>query len=497
MNVNSKSDLSVRKHRSGAAPKSWRSDTGGSVHDSYPWWLEEAETAGVTPAACAPLIGSRSVDVAIVGGGYTGLWAALALREREPDLRIAVLEAGSCGAGASGRNGGFLHGYWEMFAKLVDSVGRERALTIAQAGSEAQRAITRFCESRPEDVWLESAGLAAGSTSAAQDPAITKALRSGAELPPEFGPRELAAEELAKMCNTSSFRRGALFPEAATVHPARLAYAMRNAAEEAGITVFEATPVLGMDTGRPTVVRTPLGRLTCRDVVLAANAWMSGSAPYSRHLTNLGSYAIVTEPVPELVAGMGWQRGFAVKDARMFLHWARTTRDDRIIVGTGAGPMSFGGRVTRVHTSHQASANRCVAALHRFFPAATGVRVTHAWGGPIDMSADRIPFFDTLPGARVHYGAGYSGHGVNAAWIGGQVLASLVLGAEDRWTASPFCGRRIPRLPPEPARYVGGKLIHSASLRVEDAHDRGETPSVAARGLAALPRIFGLRIGLR
>lgn len=497
MNVMSKCDLSVRKPLFRPGPASRRTDPGAVVHGSYPWWLEEADAAGLAPAARPPLIGAGTVDVAIVGGGYTGLWTALALRERHPDLRIAVLEAGICGAGASGRNGGFVHGYWEMFAKLVDLLGHDRALTIAQAGSEAQRAITRFCASRPEDVWLHSAGLALGSTSAAQDAAVDKALRSGADLSPEFGPRELTADELATMCNTSSFRRGALFPEAATVQPARLVQAMRTAAEEAGIRIFEGTPVLGVDTGRTTVVRSPMGRLACADVVLAANAWMSASAPYSRHVTNLGSYAIVTEPAPDLIADMGWQRGFAIKDARMFLHWARTTHDDRIIVGTGAGPMSFGGRVSRVHTAHQATAARCVAALHRFFPQSRDLRVTHAWGGPIDMSADRIPFFGTLPGTRVHYGTGYSGHGVNAAWIGGQVLASLVLGAEDRWTASPFCGRQVPRLPPEPVRYLGGKVIHRASLSVEDAHDRGEAPPVAARGIAALPRVFGLRIGLR
>ncbi|WP_165913159.1 FAD-dependent oxidoreductase [Tamaricihabitans halophyticus] len=434
------------------------------------------------------------MDVAIVGGGYTGLWTALALRERGPHLRIAVLEAESCGSGGSGRNGGFLHGYWEMFGKLSAILGEDRALTVAAAGSQAQREILRFCADRNEDLWLESAGINLAATSTAQLAAVSAALRASSAIPEQFRPRERPPTELA---HGGGFRSAAYFPEGATVQPARLLGALKSAAMQAGVEIYEATPVANLRPGAPNSLRTPLGMLRANDVVLAGNAWMSQYQPYARHLTNLGSYAIVTEPIPEVLDQLGLRRGFAAKDARMFLHWARTTHDDRIVVGTGAGPMSYGGRVGAVHTTHTASMVRCVNALRKFFPEARDARVEHAWGGPIDMSADRIPFFGTLPESTIHYGLGYSGHGVNATWIGGQVLSSLVLGADDRWTNSPFCDRKVPRLPPEPLRYLGGKLIHRSSLAVEDSLDRGERPSGIHRLVATLPRLFGLRIGLR
>ncbi len=464
------------------------------VSATYPWWTEEAASAGALPEPCSPLVGSNTVDVAIVGGGYTGLWTALALRERDPNLQIAVLEAETCGAGGSGRNGGFLHGYWEMFNKLVGVLGQQRALAVAKAGSEAQQEILRFCSNQAADAWLASAGIGLVATSEAQEEAVSTALHTATAIPEEFRPRQRQPAELA---HGGGFRHGALFPEGATIQPARLVGALKNAALLAGVDVYETTPVAELRPGESNVLRTPLGMLHSREVVLAGNAWMSGYRPYSRHLTNLGSYAIATEPIPELLDRLELPRGFAIKDARMFLHWARTTHDNRFVVGTGAGPMSYGGRVSTVHSAHSPTMTRCVTAMHRFFPETRGVRITHAWGGPIDMSADRIPFFDTLPNARIHYGLGYSGHGVNASWIGGQVLSSLVLGYDDKWTKSPFCHRDVPRLPPEPFRYAGGKIIHRSSLAVEDSMDRGENPSRLDRAIATVPRIFGLRIGLR
>lgn len=465
-------------------------------HPSYPWWLEEAESAGLHGPACNPLFGSRTVDVAVVGGGYTGLWTALTLRERAPELSVAVVEAQSCGSGPSGRNGGVLHGYWEMFPKLVELFGHDHALEVAFAGSEAQRAVVDFCSNSGEDVWLNEAGIAVGATSVTQESAVDAALRYAADLPERFRPRELTSLELATMSGSDSFRRAALYPEAATLQPARLAFAMKRAALEAGVDIYESSPVIDVEPGGA-VVRTATGELRCSDVVMAGNAWMSAQRPYSRHLTNLGSFVVVTEPIPDVVNGMGMRSGVAIKDGRMFLHWARATPDGRLVVGTGAGPMSYRGKVTGVHTAHVRSATRAAAALRTFFPTAADARIERSWGGPIDMSADRLPFFGTLPDSRVHYGLGYSGHGVNATWIGGQVLASLVLRQRDRWTSSPFCHRQVPRLPPEPFRFVGGRMIHASVLAVEDAHDEGKRAPTPLRAAAALPRLLGLRIGTR
>jgi hypothetical protein len=123
--------------------------------------------------------------------------------------------------------------------------------------------------------------------------------------------------------------------------------------------------------------------------------------------------------------------------------------------------------------------------------------VTHTWGGPIDVASDHLPFYGTVSGTRVHYGAGYSGSGVGASWIGGQTLASLVLRAEDEWTASPLVTRRPPSLPPEPLRRLGGGLVRGAILECEERQEDGEPAPLHARAVAALPRVAGIRIGTR
>jgi len=130
-------------------------------------------------------------------------------------------------------------------------------------------------------------------------------------------------------------------------------------------------------------------------------------------------------------------------------------------------------------------------------PELAEARVERAWGGPIDVSADGFPFFGTVPGSRVHYGAGYSGNGVGPSWLGGQILARLALGIEDELTALPLVNRGVRPLPPEPLKRLGGGLVRAASLRVEEAEQAGRRPALPLRAIAALPRLIGLRIGTR
>jgi hypothetical protein len=187
-------------------------------------------------------------------------------------------------------------------------------------------------------------------------------------------------------------------------------------------------------------------------------------------MTNFGSYVVLTEPAPEALAEIGWTGGEAIVDGRMFLHYFRTTDDGRVLMGSGSGPIGFGGRIDERFSRDAPTAARAEAGLRRLLPGLDGVRVERAWGGPIDVSADHLPFFRTQPGTRIHYGAGYSGHGVGPSWLGGQILASLVLGADDEWTRLPLAARHVPRLPPEPFRRVGGGLVRSEHQRRAAGH---------------------------
>src|SRR5439155_4257160 len=397
------------------------------------------------------------------GGGFTGLWTALALREREPSARVIVLEADRCGAGPSGRNGGFVHGYWAGVAGARAVVGRAGALALARAGER----ITPAVRALGADVWLRESGMLMVSTTAAQDGAIADAVRVAEQLgaPDEAVP--LDAGQVAERISSPVFRSGVFFRECGTVQPGRLVRALRAAALEAGVELHEQTPA----SLRDALVVTPRGNVRARSVVIAVNAAASGWRPVRRHVTNFGSYVVLTVPVPELLAEIGWTGGEAVVDGRMFLHYFRTTNDGRVLMGSGSGPIGIGGRIDQRFTGDRPTAARAERGLRRLLPGLRTARIERAWGGPIDVSADHLPFFGTVPGTSVHYGLGYSGNGVGPSYLGGQILASFALGLRDDWTELPLATRRVASLPPEPLKHLGGGLVRAAIMACDDAEE--------------------------
>jgi glycine/D-amino acid oxidase-like deaminating enzyme len=456
------------------------------------WWLEEARAD--RPAAVEPPLEARlEVDVAIVGGGYTGLWTALALHERDPALRVAVLEAREIGDGPSGRNGGFLHGYWSSLSTLRAVLGDGGALQVAHASSRIVPAVRTFLELRGEDAWLSEGGLLKVAATAAEDEAVRRSVDAARALGVEEEALELTPEELRRRIDSPRFRRGVFFRDGATVQPARLALALKRAARDAGVQVFEHTPVTEVGSAE---LETPAGSVRAAEIVLALNAWGTGW-PLNGRQTTFGSAVVLTEPVPELLEQIGWTGGEAVTDGRMFLHYFRTTPDGRVLMGSGSGRLEPGGRVGAEVLDDAAAQSRAHAGLRTLLPALGDARVDARWSGPIDVSADRLPRFGTVPGTRIHYGAGYSGNGVGPSWLGGQILASLALGARDEWSSLPLVERDTRRLPPEPLRYVGGRIVRWGTLSVEEAIGAGRRPSAAARAAAAIPRLLRMPIGVR
>jgi glycine/D-amino acid oxidase-like deaminating enzyme len=460
------------------------------------WWFADAMKQEGPPAPA--LTGELTVDVAIVGGGYTGLWTALALKARRPGLSIAVIEAGLCGCGASGKNGGKAHGYWAALQGMSNSIGDDGALAVARAGTVAQDAIRAFATAPGRDVWWRESGNLRVSAAPAQDVKIAGYVDTARRLGVPDTARELTPAEVAARCNSPAFRGGVFLQEGANVHPARLARALRTAALEAGVLLYENTMMTGLDKGTPNRVRTAQGQIIARDVVLATNVDLAAMSQVKAHVTVFSSYAVMTEPAPEKLARMGWLAEEGISDMRMFVHYFRKTVDGRVLMGSGSGPISYDGDThARRLREDSASALRAERGLRRLLPGLADVPLAKAWGGPIDISADRLPFFKTIPGSRVHYGCGYSGHGVNPAYIGGQCLASLVLEESDLWSNLPLCTRVLPSLPLEPFRYYGGRAVRRAILACEDAEERGQPAPLAATAVAAIPRLFGLRIGTR
>jgi glycine/D-amino acid oxidase-like deaminating enzyme len=424
------------------------------------YWLEEAppETAAEALACEA------EADVAIVGGGYTGLWTAITLKAREPSLHVVVLEADVCGRGPSGRNGGFLHGYWSRLPLLRERLGDTGALQVARAAEGAIEAVRGL----GDDVWLREGGVLKVSAAPAQDAGVDRVVRAARELGVEEVAVPLDREQVAERIRSPLFRRGVFEPHGATVQPARLVRALRRAAVNAGVQLHEHSRVRRVDEGR---VETDRGTVRARDIVVANSAWR----PLQRRLTIMRSACVVTEP--DALGDVGWTGGEALVDGRMFVHYFRTTPDGRVLMGSGAG-----------------STERAEAGLRLLLPA-VAARITHRWDGPIDVSADQLPFFGSR--GRVHYGTGYSGSGVGPSWLGGQILASLVLGADDEWARLPLVHRNVPKLPPKPLKRLGSAPIRAAAIAVEDAEQNGDRSAAALRAVAALPRVLGIPLGRR
>jgi glycine/D-amino acid oxidase-like deaminating enzyme len=272
---------------------------------------------------------------------------------------------------------------------------------------------------------------------------------------------------------------------------------LRAAALARGIRIYERTRMEGCDPGPTIRVRVAGGQILARDVVLATNAALVSERGVREHMTVFSSYALMTEAAPALLSKI-WPSDAGISDLRMFLHYFQKTADGRVLMGSGSGPIIYGADLDNPKlTRDRASAARAEAGLRRLFPPLADVPVVKTWGGAIDVASDRLPFFGTLPSRRIHFGCGYSGHGVNATYIGGRCLASLVLGLKDEWSALPLCTRERPRLPPEPFRYLGGSAIRWGIMNCEAAEERGHRGSAPARALAALPRLFGMSIGVR
>ncbi len=461
------------------------------------WWFADA-MAREAGAPAPSLMGEITVDVAIVGGGYTGLWTALALKARKPGLSVVVIEASLCGSGASGKNGGKVHGYWASLQGMSRNIGDDGALAVARAGTVAQDAIRAFATAPGRDVWWREAGNLRVSCAPAQDAKIAGYVDTARHLGVPDTAQPLTTDDVAHYCRSSVFRGGVFLPEGANLHPALLARALRKAAMEAGVEIYENTPMTGLDKGAPNRIRTPNGQIAAREVVLATNCDLASLPEAKPHVSVFSSYAVMSEPAPAALEAMGWTGEEGISDMRMFLHYFRKTPDGRVLMGSGSGPIAFNGRTgsSRLRED-KASARRAERGLRRLLPAFRDVPISRAWGGQIDVSADRLPFFKTIPGTRVHFGCGYSGHGINPTYIGGQCLASLVLNENDMWANLPLCRRDLPTLPPEPFRTWGGRAVRRAIIACEEAEEQNRMPPPLANAMASLPKLFGLRIGTR
>ena len=465
------------------------------------FWLREALAAeGPELAAdlvAPPFAGESQADVAILGGGYTGLWTAIRLRELDPSVRVVILEQDICGGGPSGRNGGFVTGWWDELPGLITRFGAAEAIRTAQAMDGAIDDLVAFTRDAGISDHYRHDGFLQVSAAPAQDDVWLAATEACERLGHGERWRAVSADEVKATAWSPVFRSGAFMPHAGIVQPAILARALRRKALDCGVVIHERTRVTSWSQGGviETASAEGAGWLSAGQVVVALNAWAAAWPQFGRRLITWSSYVVITEPMPDRLAEIGWTGGAGIADGRFTLHYGRTTPDGRIALGGGGGRAGLGGRIGGAFTHDAGSARRAADGLRRWFPQVADVRIDDAWGGPIDIDDDHRPWFGTLPGGRVHFGIGYSGNGVAPAALGGRILAELALGRRGEAASLPIVGAAPRAFPPEPFRYLGARVIREAIVRRESAEEEARSPNRIALEISRLPRRLGYHIG--
>lgn len=425
-------------------------------------------------------------DVAIIGGGYVGLWTALQILEKSPESNIVILEKDICGGGASGRNGGFVMSWWPKINSLIASCGQDEAIRLAAASAENIAEIGQFCDAHNIDAHFRQNGWLWTATTQAQRGTWQSVVRCCESLGyPVF--QALCPEDLKARTGSAAHLEGVFDPDVAIVQPARLVRGLRRVALERGIQIFENTPVSHFDRQCPVVLTTPNGCVTADRVVVANNAWAAAIPELSRSIVPVTSCIVTTEPIPERLKNIGWVGGEGITDSQLMVDYYRTTLDGRIAFGKGVGALAYGSRIGSEFDFNTSDSTAAEADFRRVYPMLADVEIEHSWSGPIDRSYDSLPLFGALPGTgNIFYGIGWSGNGVGPSRIGGKILSSLALGLEDEWSQCGLVGRKVRQFPPEPFRYIGGNVVRSAVARKEKAEAAGEKTSRLDVALAFL-----------
>jgi glycine/D-amino acid oxidase-like deaminating enzyme len=424
-----------------------------------PYWLDRLPAR--TPNA--PLHGRVDAGLCIVGGGFTGLWAALHAKADDPARDVVVLEADTIGFGASGRNGGFLmgsltHGIANGLARFGDEMA-----TLERLGHENLAGLRADLDHHGIDCDLEPTG----DLVALLEPYQEAWVEEEVALLREYGHDVEVLDGPAMRAEVRSpVYRGGIWDrtDAALVDPGRLVDGLRAAAERLGVRIFEGTRATGLrDASSGAVeVLAPGGRVRAGRVLLATSAFPPLLRAIRRYVVPVYDYALVTEPLDAAQRdAIGWRRRQGLSDGANQFHYYRLTPDDRILFGGYDAVYRFRGPVDPVHDDDEQSFARLSAHFFHTFPQLEGLRFAYRWGGAIDTSSRFSVFFGTALDGRVAYAVGYTGLGVGATRFGARVALDLLDGRETEATRLRYVRRRPVPFPPEPLRYAVVQLTRN------------------------------------
>jgi glycine/D-amino acid oxidase-like deaminating enzyme len=431
------------------------------------WW----RSLGGQPPARAALDGDAEADVAIVGAGYTGLWTAYYLKLARPSLRIVVLEAERAGFGASGRNGGWVSGFFSGPPRLYVQRGGRAAYVALQR--EMFATVSEIGEVLAREQ-IDADFLACGQLQIALNSAQVARVRERARELHSYGfderdLRELSSDELDARVRVRAARMAAFSPHVARVHPAKLLVGLAHAVERSGVAIHERTPVRELTPGE---ARTDRGVVRARWIVRATEAYTASLRGLRRALVPINSSMIVTEPLaPSVWEEIGWQRSELIDDAAHVFAYLQRTADGRIAIGGRGVPYRFGSRTDGDGQIESATVDELRTKLHTMFPVLAGATIEHAWSGVLGVARDWGVSVDADPRSGLAWAGGYAGEGVAAANLAARTLRDLLLDEPSELTTLAWVGRRPRRWEPEPLRWTSIRGVY-ALYRLADRGER-------------------------
>lgn len=427
----------------------------------YPYWQDSHPRADTAPRLTADL----TADLAIVGGGFLGLWSALLARKRWPHASIVLLEAGQCGLEASGRNGGFCapsisHGVsnalkrWPNEAEQLIRIGREN--------------LTAFADD------LQAYGLQvefelAGKLNVASQPWQVDGLHAMRRNYQRFGVEceFLQGAALKEKLDSPAYVAGVFEPNYALLNPAKMVGELRRVCLELGVQLFEHSPVTGLRSdGNQQLLETGLGTVRAGKVVLATNIAPPLLGKLKPAVVPIYDYALMTEPLSDAqLAAIGWRERYGIADSGNQFHYLRKTADNRILWGGFDAIYHYGSRRDEALTQRPQSFLRLAEQFQATFPALANVTFSHAWGGIIDTSARTTLFCGTASNGQVAYAQGFTGQGVSASRFAALTVLDLLEGKITERTQLAMTATAPFPFPPEPLRYAGISLAQRALAR--------------------------------
>lgn len=454
-------------------------------YKSVSYWLE---TSGDDLMPRPAFAGTVQADVAILGGGYSGLWVAYYLLKNRPGLKVVILEAETAGFGASGRNGGWLSsGFPVSPQELVKRFGRDAARSLLQTVAASIDEVARVLGQEGIEAHCVKGGALHLARGKHQLPALHREREAYEAL--GLGDRHhvMPRAEVEDRVRVTKVE-GALFtPDCATIHPGRLVRGLARAVEKRGGRIYEQSRVLDVRKEPSPALVSAEGSVQAETVVLAGEAYLTRLPGMRRTLLPAYSLILLTEPLDaEVLAQIGWEGRECLSSYRYTVDYLSRTADGRILFGSRGAPYHFGSRIADGYDRHAATHATIERLVHEWFPMLEDVRFTHSWGGPVGMPRDWMPTVSFDKRRGVATARGYTGQGVATSNLAGRILADLILGQASDLTHLPLVNHRSPKWEPEPLRWMAVRYIQNG---LTDLDVRSERSGMAPSGKSLAERL--------